>query len=204
MENEQGEDIVVDAEETNEEVEETTEEKAEKPSKPKRTPQEELEYFEGRAARLRKKLGTDNESDSKGDTAKAAPTERSSELDLGAIAYLNSMVGLKGKDEIALAREYIASGKEVLDLAENKFFKQDLQSLREARESADAIPKGKGRSGQTGVTDVDVAVAKFKETGKMPDDFKTRVAIKNKLVEEEKNNNMFSGPSVVGPQQQSY
>lgn len=183
---ENGEIIVNDTEDTNETVEEATEE-APREEKPKRTPQEEIEYFEGRAARLRKKHGIEPE-------AKASP--KPNELDLGAIAYLNSMVGLKGKDEIALAREYIASGKSVLDLAENKFFNQDLASLREAKETANAIPKGKNRSSQAGVNDIDFAVAKYKETGELPEDFVTRNKVIDTITASE-TTPLFSGPSVI-------
>jgi hypothetical protein len=185
MENDEGEVIVNDTEDTNEQVEGNTEE-APKEEKPKRTPQEEIEYFEGRAARLRKKHGIDQE---------AKTSSKPNELDLGAIAYLNSMVGLKGKDEIALAREYIANGKTVLDLAENKFFNQDLASLREAKETSNAVIKGKNRSSQTGVTDVDFAVAQYKETGQLPDDFATRNKVIDAITAEEVKP-LFQGPSV--------
>lgn len=185
MENEQGEVIVDNTEENNETVEENTEEAPKE--KPKRTPQEEIEYFEGRAARLRKKYGIEPEE--KG-------SSKPNELDLGAIAYLNSMVGLKGKDEIALAREYIASGKSVLDLAENKFFNQDLTSLREAKETANAVPKGKNRSSQAGINDVDFAIAKYKETGELPDDFTTRNKVIDAITAAEVTP-LFQGPSVT-------
>lgn len=176
MENEINDEVIIDdVEANNEVVEENTkvEEKPEaKPEKPKRTPQEEYEYHKGRAERLEKKLGL-KKPEVKQDSSKP------SELDMGTIAYLNSLVGLKGKDEIALAREYIANGRDALSLSENKFFMQDLQNLRDAKASADAIPKGNSRSGQTGITDVDLAVAKYKETGELPTDFKLR----NKVID---------------------
>lgn len=190
--NEQDEVIVDDVEETNEEVTETTEEKPAKADKPKRTPQEEYEYHNGRAQRLAKKLGLETP---KVDTVKDTPTEKPTELDYGQLALLNSMVGLKGKDEIALAREYIANGKDILSLSENKFFLQDLQTIRDTKEHDNAIPKGKGRSGQTGVTDLDIAVAKYKETGELPTDFEAR----NKVIDEaivkpsKSNNALFAG-----------
>ena len=109
MANEQDEVIVDDVEENNEE-EGVAEEKPAKADKPKRTPQEELVYFEGRANRLKKQLGID-----KVEPTKSTPTDKPSELDLGGIAYLASMMQVKGKDEIALAREYITAGKSILD-----------------------------------------------------------------------------------------
>lgn len=200
MNNEQDEVIVDEVEETNEEVVEETEEKPAKADKPKRTPQEELEYFEGRAERLRKKLGKSDKVEPK----KEAPTEKPSELDYGQMALLRQE-GVRGAGETALFKEIMSeTGKDVLATLDSNYFKARLSEFREAQESKDAIPKGKNRSGQTGVTDTDVAVAKFKETGKLPDNFKDRVAVKNAMVAEEQSKNMFSGPSVIGPQEQSY
>ena len=191
--NEQDESIVTNEEEINEEVEETTEEVAEAKAevKPKRTPQEELEYFEGRAARLRKKLNLDTDKEE-------TPASKPSELDYGQLALLRTE-GIKGSGELALFKEVMKeTGKNVLDVIDSGYFKSRLSEFREAQQSADAIPKGKGRSGQTGVTDVDVAVAKYKESGTLPDDFKTRSAVVNQIAKEEQNTGVFSGPSVVG------
>lgn len=188
--NDQGEGIVADAEATNE-VEETTEETTEtKVEKPKRTPQEELEYFEGRAARLRKKLGVE---ESKADAPKPETPDKPNDLDYGEKAYLRSALNLKGSDELQLARDWKAKySSTVEEMESDEVFLNRLTSLREARESAAAIPKGKGRSGQSGTTDVDIAYAKFEETGQMPADFKTRVAIKNRLIEKEKSSGIFT------------
>src|SRR3990167_6764094 len=117
------------------------------------------------------------------DTNPSKELSKPNELDMGGIAYLNSMVGLKGKDEIAVAREYVAQGKDILDLPSNKFFLQDLQTIRETKEHDDAIPKGKGRSAQTGATNIDIAYAKFQDTGEWPSDFETAKKLKDKIVE---------------------
>lgn len=184
-ENENSEVIVDNAENSNEEVAENTEEKAESKEtvKPKRTPQEEYEYHKGRADRLGKKLGIKAETVEKPEVNNSS---KSSDLDYGQLALLNSMVGLKGKAEIALAKEYISNGRDVLALPEDKFFLQDLQKIRDAKASDDAIPKGKNRSGQTGVTDVDLAVAKYKEDGTLPTDFETRNKVVDAITKEEK------------------
>ena len=197
MEKNENDEVIVDnVEETNEEVQENTEETAEvkTEAKPKRTPQEEYDYHKGRTERLAKKLGIKD----KVDPVKNTQTDKPSELDYGQLALLNSMVGLKGKDEIALAKEYIANGKNILDLPENKFFLQDLQTIRDTKKSTDAIPKGKNRSGQTGSTDIDIAVARYKEDGTLPSDFKTRSAVVKAVEAEEKSGGMFNGASVFG------
>lgn len=197
--NEQDESIVADVEETNEEVG-ATEEQAEvkTEAKPKRTPQEELEYFEGRAARLRKKLGTQV------DTEKKAPTDKPNELDYGQLALLRTE-GIKGSGEIALFKEIMAeTGKGLLDVVDSNYWKSRLTDFREAQASTDAIPKGKNRSGQTGVTDTDLAVAKYKESGTLPNDFKTRSAVVKQIAAAEQMEGVFSGPSVIGPQVQQF
>lgn len=204
MENEQ-DDVIVDVEaESNEyEVEETTEshQPEVKAEKPKRTPQEEYEYYNGRAQRLAKKLGIGEKSN---EVAKDTPTTKPNDLDYGQLALLRTE-GIKGSGEIALFKEIMSeTGKGVLDVLDSNYFKSRLNDFRESQEHANAIPKGKNRSAQAGVTDLDVAYAKYKETGQMPQDFKTRVAIKNRIVESEQVQNMFTGPSVIGPQGQSY
>lgn len=139
--------------------------------------------------------------------ADAPPEEKPSkpsELEYGQLALLRTE-GIKGSGEIALFKEIMAeTGKGVLDVLDSNYFKSRLTDFRDAQASQNAIPKGKNRSGQAGVTDEDVAVAKFHETGKLPDDFKTRNAVRIKLVEAEKSKNMFTGPAVVGPQEQVY
>ena len=198
MQNDNQDEVIVnDVEENNEEVVETTEEPA-KAEKPKRTPQEELEYFEGRAARLRKKLGTESKDESTVIESKSTQNGKLNELTDGQIAILRTE-GIKSKAELALFKEVMSeTGKGVLDLLDSSYFNSRLTEFRSAQESINAIPKGKNRSGQQGVTDDDVAFAKFNETGQMPTDLKGRIAIKNKLIANEASK-MFDGPSVIGP-----
>lgn len=185
--NEQEEVIVDDLEDTNEEVEESTEEQVVK-TKPKRSPQEELEYLEGRAARIRKKLGKDSDQPEK--VAK-------SDLDLGGIAYLNSMVGLKGKDEIALAREYVNAGKLILDLPDNKYFKQDLEALREARISQEAVPKSAKRSTTPSGDDFQVAFTKYQDSGVLPEDRSLREKVVDAAIAKTKGTGAFSDNPII-------
>ena len=188
--NEQDQVIVDEVEETNEEVQETTEEST-KVDKPKRTPQEELEYFEGRASRIRKKLGLETPN----------TTAKPNELDYGQLALLRTE-GIKGSGELALFKEVMAeTGKGVLDVMDSNYFKSRLADLRESQASTDAIPKGKNRSGQTSTTNIDFAIAKYKDTGVLPDDFKTRSAVVKQIAEAEKMEGVFSGPAVIGNSQ---
>lgn len=136
------------------------------------------------------------------DAGNPVEPSKPNELDYGQLALLRTE-GIKGSGEIALFKEIMAeTGKGVLDVMDSNYFKSRLTEFREAQASTDAIPKGKNRSGQTGITDTDLAVAKYKESGNLPDDFKARLAVVKKLAEAEKMEGVFSGPSVVGPQMQ--
>lgn len=185
------EEVIVDDLENNNEEEGGAEGKSTKVDKPKRTPQEEYDYHRGRADRLGKKLGLEAKSE-KTETVKNTPTDKPSEFSDGQLAILRAD-GIKRKDEIALVQEYVDTGKKLLDVLENKHFLNDLKDLRETRESTDAVPKGKGRTAQTGTTDLDLAVAKFNETGELPEDFTLRTQVVNKLAEREKDKGLFTG-----------
>lgn len=184
MENETNDEVIIDdVEANNDEVTENTEVKAEKSEKPKRTPQEELEYFEGRAARLRKKMGMDQSTSNE---VKKAPTEKPNDLDYGQLALLRTE-GIKGSEELALFKEVMSeTGKGVLDVLDSNYFKSRLSDLRDAKAVTDATPKGKNRSSQTGITDIDIAVAKYKDTGELPSDFETRNKVVDIITKQEK------------------
>lgn len=133
------------------------------------------------------------------DTKPPKDSSQSGELDYGQLALLRTE-GIKRSEEIALFKEIMSdTGKNMLDVLDSNYFKSRLADLRETQESMGSIPKGKRRSGQTGVTDTDIAVAKFKETGEFPSDFKTRSAVVKALEQEETMGGMFEGPSVIGP-----
>lgn len=183
MENENQDDVIVDVEEANneggEEKTEVEEKPEAKPDKPKRTPQEEYEYHKGRAERLEKKLGL-KKPEVKKDTS--TPVE----LDYGQKAFLKTY-GIQGSDELALVKSFQSRTGDDLDtIVSDDIFLGKLNALRDARESANAIPKGKPRSGQTAVTDVDIAFAKFKESGELPTDFETRNKVVDRIAAEEK------------------
>jgi len=139
------------------------------------------------------------QGETKVDTKPPKDSSQSSELDYGQLALLRTE-GIKGSEEVALFKEIMTeTGKGVLDVLDSNYFKSRLTDLRETKESMNAIPKGRNRSGQIGVTDVDVAVAKYKEDGTLPSDFKTRSAVVKSLEAEESSVGMFEGPSVIGP-----
>jgi hypothetical protein len=192
--------ITDDVEDTSEAVEEVAEE-APVVEKPKRTPQEEYEYHMGRAKRAAKKAGLDI-SEEKSEPVKSTQP-KPNELTDGQIAILRTE-GIKSKAELALFTEIMSeTGKGALDLLDSNYFKSRLADFRETQESVNAIPKGRNRSGQTGTTDTDIAIATYKATGELPADFKTRSMVINAIAAEEDSAGMFTGPSVIGPQRQS-
>lgn len=200
MESNEQEDVIVDdLETTNEEVPEYTEETLEdKPEKPKRTPQEEYDYYKGRADRLAKKLGivSKEESNTKPES-KPNINQNSSkpnDFDYGEKAFLKTY-GIQGSDELTLVKNFRnRTGDDLDTIVSDEIFVGKLKSLREAKESANAIPKGKNRVGMTGNNDVDIAIAKFKETGELPSNFELRKQVVDKaIVEPSKNiNKSFS------------
>lgn len=129
---------------------------------------------------------------------KVSDSSKPDDLDYGEKAYLRSAIDLKGADELQLAKEFKSKyGMSVEEMEADSVFNAKLQGLREARESQAAIPKGSKRSGQSGVTDVDLAVAKYKESGELPKDYDTRLKVINAISASQQSSGMFSGPSVV-------
>lgn len=90
---------------------------------------------------------------------KETKTEKSTELDYGQKAFLRSE-GIKGADEMALVMEYLASGKTLDDIVENKHFLNDLKDLREEKATKDATPAGSKRSGAGTRDSVEYWIAK--------------------------------------------
>ena len=138
----------------------------------------------------------DKPKETKVETELPKESSKSNELDYGQLALLRQE-GIKGAGETALFKEImLETGKGVLDVLDSSYFKSRLAEFRQAQESANAIPKGKGRSGQTGVTDLDMSLAKYHETGELPKDFETRNKVIDFITKEERGA-MFSGPSVI-------
>lgn len=144
---------------------ETSQETAEetKVEKPKRTPEEELAYFEGRAKRLRKDLGLE-ETESK----PTKKTAQKSDVDYGQLAFYNSKadsIKIESDSEIEFLQDTMKdTGKSQKDLLSAKWFQAELKERKELQASSDAIPKGQKRTGNSSQDTVDYWLAK----GEMP------------------------------------
>lgn len=161
------EEVVAEDEPTDETVEEP------KAEKPKRTPQEELKYFEGRAQRLRKDLGLDK--------PEAKPEEKATpkgELDNADYALLTAK-GIEDEDEVAFAHKTMKKWDMPLrEVLRDEDFQTKLKSMRKEKEVKEATPSATKRGGGAS-NDVETALAKYEQTGKLPDDFKLRSAVIN-------------------------
>lgn len=143
-----------------------------KVEKPKRTPEEELSYFEGRARRLRKDLGLDEPEVKKPEKK----TQKSDGLDYGQLAFYNTKVDsikIESDEDIDFLKQTIAdTGKSQKDLLGAKWFQSELKEKRSLKATADATPTGKRSSGGA-VDSVEYWMAKpFEE---VPKDMKAKV-----------------------------
>ncbi len=112
---------------------------------------------------------------------------KSGELDYGQKAFLNSY-GIKGSDEVALVKQWVSRTGDDLDtIVSDDIFTAKLTALREARESAKAIPQGTKRSTNTAKDSVDYWGDKY-NTGTplkdVPSEFRTQVL--NRRIDKDK------------------
>lgn len=141
-----------------------------KVEKQKRTPEEELAYFEGRARRLRKDLGLDDSPKQDKPAKKAA--QKSDELDYGAKAYLAAN-GIKGAKEFDFVQSELKKSGDNLDaLLENDYFKTRLENFRALNKTAEATPTGRRA---TGVATDSVEYWMTKPFEEVPKDMRNKV-----------------------------
>lgn len=155
MSNEYIEDEVLETEEEVEEtddVEESTEEGSDTTEQTKESPEAKLARLTRMKAQLEKKLGISTEKESK-------PSKKGV-LDYSQKAFLIAS-GIKGNDEFSLVQEVMKStGKSLEDVIESKYFKAELNELRELNKSADANPASGNRSGNSARNTVEYWIAK--------------------------------------------
>lgn len=124
---------------------------------------------------------------------KNKPAEKlGEELDYGKKTFISSVLGvkLKNEEEMKVVNEYLANGKTLEDLEDNKHFQNDLKDLRDAKSVEDALPSGDRRSApSTAKNTVEFWVAK----GELPpaDQIKLRRDVVNARYNSEKNVSPF-------------
>lgn len=153
----------------------------EKPKEKKQfTPEEQLAIHERQAKKLRKQLGKD--SDEPKDTPKEKAT-KSGDIDYGALAFYNTTsdaVKIESEEDIEFLKETMEeTGKSQKDILASKWFKSELKERAESRRSADAVPKGTKRSGQSSRDSVDHWLAK----GELPENTPENQELRRKVVD---------------------
>lgn len=155
MSNEYIDEEVLETEEEVEEtddVEESTDDESDTTEQPRETPEARLARLTRMKAQLEKKLGISTEKESK-------PSKKGA-LDYSQKAFLIAN-GIKGNDEFGLVQEVMKStGKSLDDIIESKYFKAELNELRELNKSADANPASGNRSGNSARNTVEYWIAK--------------------------------------------
>lgn len=136
-------------------------------------------------------------------TKKTSKTSQTTddEIDFGHLAFYNGKsdsIRIESQEDIDFLRETMQeTGKSQEALLGSKWFLSELRDREQANRSANAIPKSNNRSGQANITEIDVAVAKYRETGELPSDFATRNKVID-IITDKENKNMFDGPGFVG------
>lgn len=154
-ENEEVKDVV---EETPEEEVEINLEEEEEVEETKEAPAKQVESLEARRARLQRQL--EQTEKKMGLSTKKKEVQDSTPNNLGESAFLIAN-GIKESDEKALAKKLAKeTGKDLESLLETTYFQTELRNLREAKTTANAIPKGSKRANNSSVDTVEYWIAK--------------------------------------------
>ena len=154
--------------------------------KKKRTPEEELTYFEGRAKRLRKDLGLESP-----EKIVEKPKTPTGELDETTLDYLD-LKGITETEDIKEIEKVIAkTGMTARQALKDEYVISKLKSNKETREAKAAVPSNTKRSGSSASDNLELAIAKYERTGELPKDFALRSAVINAKVEQENTNKPF-------------
>lgn len=172
MENEK--EVIVDNNEVEEteKVETTKEVDTTKVEKPKRTPQEELEYFEGRAQRIRKDLGLEKPKEETKST-------KTGELDDTQLDYLD-LKGYSENEDIKVIEDIVKkTGMTVRQALKDDYVISKLDSNKKARDAKKATPSSTKRSGES-TDNEDYYFNKYEQDGVLPKNISQEM--KQKLV----------------------
>lgn len=168
-------------EEEVEEVEEEEEVQEEPETDPRDAKIEELEAKLAKQGNAKRKATR---------AAKAKGVKEPQGLGYGEKAYL-AAEGIKGTEEFQLIEDIMAdTGKSLEDVIGNKFFKAEIESLRENRVAAEAQPKGTRRSGKPVRSTADYWIKK----GELPpkDQPLLRREVVNAKIKMNQQNDMFA------------
>lgn len=152
-----------------------------KNQKPPETYEAKLARLERQASQLRKKLGKD---DSKPEPKKS---ESTSGLDETQLDYLD-LKGISDSDEIDIIQKVVAkTGQTVRQALKDDYVIAKLESLRADKSVKNATPSSTKRGGNQS-NDVATALAKFEQTGELPNDYALKTQVVNALVDKGNSN----------------
>lgn len=107
---------------------------------------------------------------------------KTDELDEQQLNYLD-LKGVSDEDEIKLFQDFVIKTKQSVRQAfKEDYLQTKLANLRATKAVQNATPGSTRRSGNQ-INDVATALAKFEQTGELPDDFELRSAVVNAKVE---------------------
>lgn len=165
--NEQAEDIEVETED----VEEVQEERVETP---KETP-------EARVARLTRQLDKAREKAGIKTEKKSAPIAKTGDLDETQLDYLD-LKGISESEDVSLVEGIVKkTGMTVRQALKDEYVQAKLIANKASREVKSATPSATRRGGNQ-TNDIASALAKFEQTGELPDDYTLRSAVVNAKV----------------------
>jgi hypothetical protein len=163
------------------------EEEEEKPQKSAKefTDEEKLARIERMRGKLLKKLGR-NEDPTPVSKKSKEEAPKSGDLNYGELAFYNTksdIVKIESDEDIEFLQETIAeTGKPQKDILKSKWFQAELKERADARRSADAVPKGTKRSGQSSKDSVDYWLAQ----DKLPENTPENQDLRRKVVAEKR------------------
>ena len=136
----------------------------------------------GIAQRLKTKLekATEAKVEKPKEVAPVKEVSNSGELDETQLDYLD-LKGITDSDEIEIIKKVMTrTGQTVRQALKDDYVSSKLESLRKDRAVKDATPSATKRGGSQS-NDIDLAMAKYESTGKLPDDYALRSAVVNKI-----------------------
>jgi hypothetical protein len=142
-------------------------------------------------------LGDDGKWVKKTPESKPAPVEppkkpeaQQANLDETQLDYLD-LKGITDPDEIDVIQKVIAkTGQTVRQALKDDYVTSKLSAIRQDKEVKNATP-GASRRGGDQTSDLASAVAKFDQTGELPNDFELRSKVINAKVDRENTNKPF-------------
>lgn len=120
--------------------------------------------------------------------AQEAKAERKTgELDERQLDYLD-LRGISDEEEIEIVQRFVnKTGMSVREAIKDEYVQSKLDTLRAIKAVQSAMPSSTKRSGNQ-VNDLSTDLARFEQTGELPEDFERRSAVVNATVQKQNTN----------------